>query len=229
MTEMSKAYSVLKGCSLLRGLSPEWLEALAREARVARAVRGQVVFRQGEDCPGLYCVSEGLVRVFQISPAGKELVLHFAEPGQTFGEVAALGDFPAPANAQAVEDTLYVVVPAERLRQLLANHHELALQLLSGMALWVRRLVGLLEDIVLRDAAGRVARHLLRSSPDDSSAFHLPMLKKDLAAHLNLTSETLSRTLRRLVESGAIETTSDQQIRVLDRTVLEGVEAGTEG
>lgn len=217
----------LQGSGLLGGLSADWQQTLANEARLVEFTRGKVIFRQGEACPGLYCVSRGLVRVFQLSPAGKELVLHFAESGQTFGEVAVFGDFPVPANAQAVEETSCVVIPAMRLRELLANHHELALEVLGGMAHWVRRLVGLLEDIVLRDAVGRVARQLLANSPLDSSPFQLPMLKKDLAAHLNLTSETLSRTLRRLMERGAIETTMEHQIRVVDRVMLAQLTEGS--
>lgn len=228
MNRPPTSLEILQGCHLMRHLSPEWLARLAGESRVVHYDRGQVIFRHGEPCPGLYCVGTGLVRVFQLGPSGKELVLHFAEPGKTFGEVAALGDFPAPASAQAVEATFCSVLPASRFRQLLATHHELCLQLLGGMASWVRQLVGLLEDVVLRDALGRVARHLLLAAPEPSGRpFQLPMLKKDLAAHLNLTSETLSRTLRRLADSGAISVSGPQQITILDRSRLEDLSRGT--
>lgn len=94
------------------------------------------------------------------------------------------------------------------------------------MAAWVQHLIGLLEDIVLRDAAGRVARHLLQQAAGSGSEFALPILKKDLASHLNLTSETLSRILRRLAESAMIEMPDQQSIRVLDRGRLAEVADG---
>ena len=226
MTRYPKSFDILRQCGMLRGLSEPWLVRLAEEGRVTRFERGKVIFRQGEECPGLYCVGSGLVRVYQVAPSGKELVLHFAEPGKTFGEVAVLGSFAAPASAQAVEETECAVVPASRFRQLLENHHELCLQLVGGMALWVRQLVGLLEDLVLRDATGRVARHLLEAAPQGDQPFQLPMLKKDLAAHLNLTSETLSRTLRRLAQRGAISVSGPQQIQVLEPAQLEEAARG---
>ena len=71
------------------------------------------------------------------------------------------------------------------------------------MALWVRHLIGLMEDIVLRDAAGRLARHLLEACGPEGEMFTLPSLKKDLASHLNLTSETVSRTLAALGTPGS--------------------------
>jgi CRP/FNR family transcriptional regulator len=97
---------------------------------------------------------------------------------------------------------------------------------MSGMSRWVRHLVGLLEDLVLRDATARVARHLIESDETGGQGeFALPMRKKDLASHLNLTSETLSRTLHRLVDCRLIET-QGQRIRILEIAKLKEVAAG---
>jgi CRP-like cAMP-binding protein len=95
------------------------------------------------------------------------------------------------------------------------------------MALWVRTLIGLLEDLVLRDATARVARKLLEADPTGGRGeFVLPFLKRDLASHLNLTSETLSRTLRRLAEAGLIELGDGQRMRIRDAAAMREVAAG---
>lgn len=221
------AEQILRKCGLLSGLSDEWLKLLATEAVVRRFEKGRRIFRQGDECPGVYCVGQGLVRVFKVSPGGKDHVLHFAEPGKTFAEVAALGGFAMPAHAEALEDTVCALLPIHRFQALLKRHHELCLQLLSGMSIWVRHLIGLMEDLVLRDASGRVARHILEADTSGGQQpFALRMLKKDLASHLNLTSETLSRTLRRLAESGLVELGEGQQIRILDVAGLGDVAHG---
>ncbi|MFH1748157.1 MAG: Crp/Fnr family transcriptional regulator, partial [Planctomycetota bacterium] len=221
------AREILRKCGLFRTLSEQWIDLLAAEATVRRFKKGHGIFRQGDECPGLYCVGTGLVRVFKLAPSGKEHVLHFADPGKTFAEVAAMGEFTVPAHAEAVEDTVCVLLPTDRFQRLLKQHHELCLQLLGGMSFWVRQLIGLLEDIVLRDASGRVAHHVLEADPGSGKeTFSLPVLKKDLASHLNLTSETLSRTLRRLAESGLIEMGPGQRIRILDPPALRDVAEG---
>ncbi|MCY2989615.1 MAG: helix-turn-helix domain-containing protein [Planctomycetota bacterium] len=73
--------------------------------------------------------------------------------------------------------------------------------MMTGLSFWVRHLIGLLEDIVLRDATGRIARFLIESEPGEDGTVKLPSLKRHVASHLNLTSETFSRTFGRLIEA----------------------------
>lgn len=220
MTDISPR-SILDRTALFQGLSAFWREKVAALAYLAEFPAGQVIFWEHNEVPGLYCVGSGLVRVVKDGPKGKQLVLHFAQPGQTFGEVAVFGGFNAPATAEAIEDTVCCVVPSRSLRALLEAHHELCLGLLGATAYWVRTLVTRLEDTVLYDAVSRLARYLL--AVDHSAGqgpFTLPVMKKDLAAHLNLTQETLSRTLRKLVDLCVIESHSDGTVRVLDAREL---------
>lgn len=185
-------------------MEAQQVAALAGIGRFAEFDAGRVIFQQGDPTPGMYIVDSGQVRVYKLASTGKEHVLHVAGPGQTFAEVAVLGGFDLPAFAQATESTRCVLLPTGPLNAQLDNDPKLCRTILAGLSMWVRQLVGLLEDIVLRDAAGRVARYLLDQSPDPNQPIELPMLKKHLASHLNLTSETLSRVLRRLEEDDLI-------------------------
>jgi CRP/FNR family transcriptional regulator len=88
-------------------------------------------------------------------------------------------------------------------------------------------LTGLIEDIALRDASGRVARHLLQTCQDAcgraDGIVGLAGLKKHIASHLNLTSETFSRVLRKLADAGVVELVDDKRLRIVDRDALESL------
>lgn len=216
---------ILEGCAFFSQLDRESRQRLARMAERRRFAKGQMIFRDGEEATGLHLVVEGLVRVYKLAPSGKEHVLHLAGPGMTFAEVAVLGGFPLPAYAEAVEPTACVVLPTRPFLQALREDHRLCLQILSSMAIWIRSLVSLLEGIVLRDAAGRVAGYLLETQARQGGRLALPGLKKHIASHLNLTSETLSRTLRQLKEQGLIREARGR-VTVQD---AEGLRTLTEG
>jgi len=202
----------------------------SRKRLVRMAVRrqygkGETIFREGDAAPGVFVVGSGLVRVFKLAPSGKEHILHLAGPGMTFAEVAVLGNFPCPAFAEALEETACVLLPVEPFMRALREDHQLSLQILSSMAMWVKSLVSLLEDIVLRDAAGRVAGYLLQAQGEQGAAISLPGLKKHIASHLNLTSETLSRTLRQLRDERLISET-DAGLVIHDARGLQRIAEG---
>ena len=222
----SNVAEILDGCRLFSAVEPECFGRLVTIARMARFGKGELIFREGEECRGVYVVGSGLVRVFKTGPQGKEHVLHMAGPGQTFAEVAAIGGFNVPASAEAVAPTTCVLLPMDRFRKALEEDHTLCLGMMGGLTLWVRHLVGLMEGVVLRDAAGRLARFLLDSEVGDDGLIELPTLKRHLASHLNLTSETFSRTIRRLVDAGLIAQPDGSRLKVLDRDGLHKVAEG---
>lgn len=186
-----------------------------------------MIFRQGDPCPGVFIVGSGLVRVFRMAPSGKEHTLHLCAPGGTFAEVAAIAGFDCPAFAEAIEESCGVLLPASAFRQALQEDHQLCLQLLTGMAGWVKHLVGMLEGIALRDAMGRLARYLLENTTNRS--IRLQGLKKHLACHLNLTAETLSRTLRRMSEMQLVAAADDDSLLILNPEQLNALADGLSG
>ena len=188
--------------------------------------RGHVIFREGQPCPGLFVVEKGLVRIAKTAANGREHTLHMVEPGHTFAEVAVIGSFPCPATAQALEATSCLVFPAGPFMQALNRDHVLCLQLLRGMAHWVHHLVNLLEDIVLRDAAGRVANYLLKAAEAKTDIATLPVQKRHLANHLNQTSDTLSRIFRRLTDLGLIAPAGKRKLHLINLPVLRQMAQG---
>lgn len=216
--------TALRRCLLLRFLQPEVRQRLAEIAWMDVRAKGYRFFDAGDRAPGLFIVVSGMARVFQLNAQGKEHVLHLPGPGDTFAEVAVLGNFPVPAYAEMIQEGVVLMLPADQLQQQLASDHDLCRQLLGGMAMWVRHLVGMVEDIALRDAAGRLARWLLEHT-DETSRVRLPMAKRHLASQLALTPETLSRCLRRLEESDLIRI-GDDQILLVDPEGLEATAAG---
>jgi len=76
--------------------------ALARRLRSVGFAPRQRVFEEGAPCAGLWIVVEGRIKVFRISPEGREQVLHVEGPGATLGEVPLFdrAGYVASATAQ---------------------------------------------------------------------------------------------------------------------------------
>ena len=127
---------------------------------------------------------------------------------------------------EAVTTATCVLMPYDMFREQMAEDHQLCLEMLTGLSFWVRHVVALLEDIVLRDATGRVARFLLEAGPDEDGIVRLPGLKRHVASHLNLTSETFSRTLSRLIEAGIVHDLENNRVRLVEPDRLREISEG---
>jgi CRP/FNR family transcriptional regulator, dissimilatory nitrate respiration regulator len=222
---------ILHDCKLFAHVPDEGFRRLATMARICNFRKGQLIFRENEECPGVYVVGSGQIRVFKTGSGGKEHVLHIVGPGGTFAEVAAIGGFALPASAEALMKSTCVLLPFAPFRKLLDDDPATTKAMLLGLTHWVRHLVNLMEDLVLRDAAGRIARLLLEAKSIGEGAtgkgiVKLPGLKRHLASHLNLTSETFSRTFRRLIDAGLIAEGKNNRVELLDTKALRRVAEG---
>jgi len=220
------AKTILKSASFFSEVDQKSLSLLSRMAEARAFEKGEMVFHQGHPPPGVFVVRQGLVRLFLVAPNGKEHILHLAGEGTTFGEVAAMGRFPLPANAEAVEPTTCLLLPTAPFNSALKQNHRLSLQIVASLTGWVRRFVGSLEGIVLRDAAGRLADFFLKAKAEPSGHIVLPSQKKFIASHLNLTSETLSRSLRQLKQAGLLQEIQPHRFHIPDRKKLEQAAEG---
>lgn len=209
----------LRAFPLLAGLGPAPLGRLAAAARVRRFDAGQTIFRQGDEVRGFFAVLAGGARVVRLLPDGRERVLQRIRAGQTFAEAAVLSMPRYPATAIATTSpTELAEIGAREFTALVETDRDATKAIIASLSSWLVQLVGRVEELTTLSADARVARYLLdlpsRPSPK-GLALTLPLAKKDLAAHLAITPETLSRVLRRWRERRTIS------VRAADVTVLD--------
>ena len=184
--------------------------------------RGQIIFSEGDDGNGFYVVVSGRVKIFKLSPEGKEQILHIFGPGDPFGEVAVFAGQHFPANAEAMESSRIFFFPRESFSDLIKNNPSLALNMLAILSKRLRRFANLIDDLSLKEVPGRLAAHLLYLSgqAEGTEQLELNITKTQLASLLGTIPETLSRILGKMLKQGLIES-DGRRIKILDREALE--------
>ena len=215
--------------ALFEGLEPRTLALVAGIAIPRRYPRSAAIFAEGEPGAGFHVVVEGRVKVFKLSPEGKEQILHVWGPGEPFGEVAALEGWPYPAHAEALEDCRTAYIPRAGLLALIRQSPEFALELLGELAGRLRRFALMVESLALREVPGRLAAYLLLLDDRQGGAgrVELDLAKGQLANLLGTMPETLSRILARLAREGLLEGAGPRGYVLIDRAALQDLAAGT--
>ncbi len=191
--------NTLRSCQLFVGLPASDVSAIAAFAIPKHLAKGEYLFHEGAPSEGFYVVQRGGISVHRESAAGKEQVIHLFRPVESFAEATLATDDGYPAHARAVEETTVLLVPKIDFIELLRHRPELALRMLASMSQHLRVIVGLLDDLTLKDMESRLANWLLkrcpRPLPNEPVVIQLDRTKRVLAAEMGATSETLSRTL----------------------------------
>ena len=213
--------TTLRSCRLFSGVSPEDLEAIAAFSVLRNVPKGTYLFREGDPAEGFYVGQRGAINVHRVSPAGKEQVIYVFRAGESFAEAALASPQGYPANARAVEDSVVVLVPKAPILALVARRPDLALRMLGSMSQHLRVLVGLVEDMTMKDVETRLLNWLLKrcGTGTGEKTIELGSTKRVLAAELGTSSETLSRTFARLRDDGLLRVTA-QELVVRDVAAL---------
>lgn len=200
--------SVLARPPMFRGLPVEDLSALADIGLPRSFAKGESLFVEGRPSSGFFVVLLGSLKLYKLSFAGKEQILHVHGPGETFAEATLPEGARYPASAQALEDCRVLLIPRADFQRLLGRRPALATNLIARLSQRIRQMVALVEDLSLREAPARLARYLLEIAGDDPKAgavVTIPMLKGELASLLGTRQETLSRVFRKLSDAEVIE------------------------
>ena len=188
----------LRCCQIFSGLSGEDLAAIAAFAVPQSLAKGAYLFHEGEASRGFYVVQRGAINVHRVSAAGREQVIHVFRAGESFAEAALAAPTGYPADARAVETSTVLLIPKAPILALIGKRPDLALRMLGSMSVHLRVLVGMLDDLTLKDVETRLINWLVKHSLGRAGAIQLPGTKRVLAAELGTSSETLSRTFARL-------------------------------
>ncbi|MCU0764920.1 MAG: Crp/Fnr family transcriptional regulator, partial [Burkholderiaceae bacterium] len=177
--------------------------------------RGETLFRRGDPAAGTYIVCFGRVKLSFVSPTGAEKVIEIIEQGQSFGEAVMFLEVPHVVGAQALSDSLLVLVPKETVFDGIDRDPVFARRMLAGLSRRLHQLVADVEAYSTRSGTERLIGFLLRDcvaagdegggGPQGSVDIELPVAKGIIASRLNLTQEHLSRILHDLSALGLIE------------------------
>ena len=204
-----------------KGLSEEEIDDIHRIASERHYQRNQMVFSDGEEGAGFFLVVEGSVKVFKMSPEGKEQILHILGPGEPVGQVAVFAGASFPANAQTITKSRLLFFPRRSFVDLIQSRPSLALNMLAILSNRLREFTVQIENISLKEVPARLASYLLYLSDEQQGAepLQLTISKAQLASIIGTIPETLSRILSRMSAKNLIGV-NGREIRLLDRDNL---------
>jgi len=205
--------------SFLGTLPPATVEILLDRATILEVSAGRLLGQPG-DRPAVAVVVDGLVRLFLVSPSGRQVDVRYVSGGESM--VAGALSTPATVRAQAITGVQLLLLDPAVLRALGQRDPRVAWAVAEEVGARLQQVASSLGDQVFGSVRQRVARTLLLRAAQQQQEGGIPTVRltqQDLADAVGSVREVVSRPLREWAAAGVV-TIGQGTVTLLEPAVL---------
>ncbi len=215
-----------KGAEIL-----DWIGALPTEIRSAviaemrplKAPAGALLYGRGASSKGVFRLEKGSVRLFFLTPGGRELVLKLFYPTECIGDIAVVDGKPYELFAEAHTDCELRVLSPEKLKMLRKKYPAMDAILLDNMTRVARTALQFIEEIAVFTLEARVASRLAwlaaSAKARGESVERLTIPQKELGLMVGASRQAINKVLSKLQKLGVLKT-SYGAVTIIDVAAL---------
>ncbi len=206
----------LKEIALFSKLEEKQLVELQSRLHIHNYTKDSIVFYEGDESKYLHLLLDGAVRLYKTSPKGTQIHMHNFTAPDSIALFATFQRIPFPATCEFLTEGTIGLLPLDKIHSCLENT-EFALALITALSCRMKLLSDVLHKETIYSAEAKIA-DLIYNNP----AVFERLKNNEIASILNITPETLSRTLSKFKKE-AIITINERVVRILDKKRLQDI------
>lgn len=179
--------------------------------------KDEFLFLEGQPFRGFYVVNYGRFRIFNGNKSGNEATISIIEAGSVISAVPILAELPTyHADCQALEQSSITFFPKDKFISLMLKYPGMTLEFTKLVSIQFLKIREKYLSLILKNAEERFMDFLSKSNRHTNYA-ELTVSKKNIASLLDITPESLSRIIKKLVITGKIDI-QQNKIKILWKT-----------
>ncbi|MFA8341762.1 MAG: Crp/Fnr family transcriptional regulator [Rhodothermaceae bacterium] len=186
----------IKESGFVTGFSEKNREKLIENGKLRETRKKEIIFLEGDRGHSFYICISGNVQLTKTSPDGKEIVIKVIKPGEIFAEVILFEKDIYPVTAIAVSNSDIFEISKPDFLSLL-DEKSFREDFIRSLIRKQRYLTEQIKYLTIHDVEDRLFNFLKEQFGDETEII-LSLSKKDVAAAIGTTPETLSRLILRL-------------------------------
>ncbi len=193
----------LRKIPFFENLDEKELKLLASFSKKRVLTKGEVLFYEKELPTSLIFLVEGVLKVYKTDLKNNEVVLSRFKPVSLVAEMVTLEGLPYPASGSFDSDGVIIEVDFEKFKKEFFHNPDVALNIFKSLSRKIKNLENVIALNIVLDSTARIAKYICENEEA------LTMKHSQLAQHLHMTPETLSRMFKKLVTLELVEKTSN--------------------
>jgi CRP-like cAMP-binding protein len=200
----------LKQVPLFEALSGDDLEQVLALAARRSAQADEFLFFEGDPARVFYVLTDGRIKLTQVTPDGHQVILSYINPGEAFGVIAVVSEMEYPVTASAVSYSRLLAWDADTMVRMMEAYPQIAFNTINILARHIRGFLQRIQELSTERVERRIARTLLRlaqqtgKKTEEGILLDLPVTRQDLGELSGTTVYTVSRTLSQWESRGIL-------------------------
>ena len=208
-------------------LAPADRDDLLRLATRRAVTRGEFIFKAGSAGDNVYFLESGRVKIYHLSPTGKEILLWFCFPGEIFGLAEVCHGGGRQVYAETCEPSQVLSVRQDDFKKFLATHPPGALLVNDVLACRLRNLGNIIQGLVASDVNERVAQLLMRlatthgqKTQNGDITLDIRLTHQEMANMIGTTRQSVTSALNLLRRQSVLEFDANHHILIRSESPL---------
>lgn len=208
--DVSPGKSQLRRIPVLSAVSEETLKQIERRAKRLNFSKGQEIIARWSEQDDLYILQSGQARVIVFSASGKAVNFRRVDPGDIFGEFAAIDGDRRSATVEAVEPCTALCMSAVAFRELMERDPTFMHAVLGHLVRLLRTMTARIVEFSTLAVKNRIHCELLRmarASPNGTGEYEIDPAPthSEIAGRISTHREAVSREISHLKQIGILE------------------------
>ena len=189
--------------------------------------KGEVIFEEGENINGVYCIKDGICKLSKLSENGKDQIVKMVVKGQLLGQRSLITEEVSNLQAVALNDMEVCFIPRVEIMADLQNNLKFSFDVIKFMARDLRDSDDIIVNMAQKTVRKRLADVLiyLHSNFGENTDGTLSILlsREDYANIVGTATESAIRIISQLKKENLIST-KGKYIKIEDLAGLKRVE-----
>jgi len=214
---------IVREFSSLKALNKDELLKMADCKTSMQVKKGDVIFEEGENVNGVFCVKDGVCKMTKLSQNGKDQIVKLVKKGELLGQRSMISDEPANLSAVALEDMQVCFIPKSEIMGFFNHNNAFSMNVMKTICGDLKEADDVMVGMAQKTVRERLAHTLLYLEetfgvhPDKS--LKLQLSREEIAGMIGTATESCIRLLSELKKENAIELVG-KKIIITDRNKL---------
>jgi CRP-like cAMP-binding protein len=202
---------IVREFSSLKALTKNELVHLS-DCKTSRTIKkGEVIFEEGENVNGIFCIKDGVCKLTKLSPNGKDHIVKLVTKGELLGQRSMISEEPVNLSAVALEDMEVCFIPKTEVMGFFDKNNQFSMNVMKTICGDLKEADDHMVNLAQKTVKERLAETLLylhdTFGKNEDNSLKVQLSRDELASMIGTATESCIRLLSDFKKLGLIELT----------------------